>query len=159
MDWPYQHRKNFSQRKKIWLSSSPSKMISQLTFFLLESWCKVLEDKYLLWRSSYQAPFLFCNLNRHLVSNHMFFISKFPTPNTPWSFGLHKTSHLLGLYIYLCLCQNNFDSIQVLLMTLWVFKNENTTFMSGFFTHFYLCLNRIFSGISEITTLIFLLFL
>ena len=67
---------------------------------------KVFYLRYLFLSNCCQTPSPFKSLKSHFLRRHLLWTSKFSTPNPPWSFEVHTTSHLVNLY-FLCssLCQ------------------------------------------------------
>ena len=102
-------------------SNLPNDRNSSLTFIrpaqnwespgMYWTWVKVLSLKYLFLSNFYQTPSPFISLKSHFLKKHLLWTPRFRTPNPPWSFGVHTTSHFINLYFFLCssLCQKNRD--------------------------------------------------
>jgi hypothetical protein len=94
-------------------SNLPSERNSPLTFMgPAQNWesrgmywtcVKVLSLRYLFLSICCHTPSPLINLKSHLLRRHLLWISKFKTPNPPWSFGVQTTSHLVNLYFFLWL--------------------------------------------------------
>ena len=72
---------------------------------------KVLFVKYLLRNNSCHIPSSLHNLTTHLLSKHLFCISKSWTPRPPCVFGWQINFHFTTLYFFLCwsFCQKKRD--------------------------------------------------
>lgn len=63
---------------------------------------KVLLPKYFFLKICCHIPSSFNNLNNHLLSKHLFWISMFLIPKPPKSLGWHRIFHLANLYFFFC---------------------------------------------------------